>query len=402
LVLVLSASHLRAVASRLSANFPILVDVSIGVTYDRYRNPDDGAFSIAIPLSPIRYLRLLDVKTHWVPGRFQNLTEFFLHDHLDLPMANPDPPMAIETFLGILESSPQLTVLSVANAGPRLRLDTATLPPATRVIHLHNLKRLYLAQEAARDVGWVLVHISIPVSADVKIHVNFAFSRQTPGPPGLVFDLALPDHPGFPHLTDPRRCTYAVRHRSACVITAPNFAFNIIWEGPLHGDFDIFMIPFLRRGMARGSIEDLTVIYDEPASTIVDTTQWGRIFGMLHSLRKLRVEQPSGKLDLSIWGVLQILPSLLLQDLRLSFLAFGEEAGDRERFVGNLVDYCAGRDQRGCRLKRLVIEAPLNPPPNLVLLLAPYVDHLEIREEFSTDEDVWALEFGSRRMFDYR
>ena len=90
--------------------------------------------------------------------------------------------MEIETFLGILESSPQLTVFSMANAGPRPHLDTTTLPPATRVIHLRNLERLYLEQEDARDVGWVLIHLNIPTSVDVRIRVNIAPQRTSPYP----------------------------------------------------------------------------------------------------------------------------------------------------------------------------------------------------------------------------
>ncbi|KAF9648414.1 hypothetical protein BDM02DRAFT_3115450, partial [Thelephora ganbajun] len=50
-----------------------------------------------------------------------------------------------------------------------------------------------------------------------------------------------------------------------------------------------------------------------------------------------------------------------------------------------LVDHCAERSQRGCRLEHLVIEAPLNPPLNLASLLAPYVDHVEIGEDILND-----------------
>lgn len=54
----------------------------------------------------------------------------------------------------------------------------------------------------------------------------------------------------------------------------------------------------------------------------------------------------------------------------------------------------------GFRLERLVIEAFVNVPPNLALLLAPHVDRVEIREGVFDDENVWAPEFGSRLIFD--
>ena len=66
-----------------------------------------------------------------------------------------------------------------------------------------------------------------------------------------------------------------------------------------------------------------------------------------------------------------------------------------------LVKFCAERDQRGYRLERLVIEDPLDPPPDLSSLLAPYVDHFEIKGENMNDDDIWELEFGSRQAFDF-
>ena len=170
-------------------------------------------------------MRLSFVGIPWTEVHFQNLVEFFLHDQ---SYVHFDPPMGI--FLDILESSPQLAVLSIANAGPRLPLDTTTLPPVGRVIRLQNLEHLYLEQEDPCDIGWILAHLDIPISTKVKIHIDLDAGGQTAIPVELLFDLALPNHLGFPHLTDPHRCAYAVDCQSACVITAPNFALRITWS----------------------------------------------------------------------------------------------------------------------------------------------------------------------------
>ncbi|KAF9648415.1 hypothetical protein BDM02DRAFT_2275395 [Thelephora ganbajun] len=197
LVLDLPAGHLREIEPVLSAVFPILVDVSISVWPNHPGNPrmeDYLDWRPAInPLSPIRYLRLLLVHTPWVPGRFQNLVEFFLHDQR-YPSFDP----SMEIFLEILESSPQLTVLSVANAGPRLPLDTITLPLATRIAHLRNLQYLYLGQEDACDIGWMLIHLKIPISANgfltlptsAAARMRWTFGRSASLPPLTSFSAS--------------------------------------------------------------------------------------------------------------------------------------------------------------------------------------------------------------------
>ena len=404
LVLDLPVDHLKEIEPELSAMFPILTDVSISARHSYTRHPRLEEFPewrpVAILLSPIRYLKLLLVKTPWVPGRFQNLVEFFIHDQRHAGFA---PPM--EIFLGILESSPQLAVLSVANAGPRLAPGTTTLPPATRVIQLHNLQRLYLGQRDAYDVGWILIHLKIPISAHVKNFVE-SFYRPTAVPLELVFDLALPNHPGFPHLTNLHRCTYAVDPWPTCIIAAPNFDFCINWDNIMCSHFDSFMMPFFHRAMAAGVIEDLTVVHEQPVGYNTTTLQWDQIFGTLHSLQKLRVEQSPDLLDNSVWAMFQTSPNHALQDLCLSHLVFGKEpqgeggGGNQKELVERLVDYCAERNQRGCRLHSLVIEAPLHPPPGLASMLAPYVDRFEIREKVLSDENVRDDEFGSRWVFD--
>lgn len=106
LVLDLPADHLRAIEPELSGAFPILVDVSISVKRNRYKILQFDELPewrpIAIPLPPIRYLRLSFVETPWILGRFQNLVEFFLHDQ----RIGFDPTMEIS--FGILELSPSL------------------------------------------------------------------------------------------------------------------------------------------------------------------------------------------------------------------------------------------------------------------------------------------------------
>ena len=103
----------------------------------------------------------------------------------------------------------------------------------------------------------------------------------------------------------------------------------------------------------------------------------------------------------------QSFSSPALQDLRLSFLVFDEKSqekekgGNRNELAESLVNWCAERDRRGCRLNRLVIEAPLNPPPGLASLLAPHVDHTEISGKRLDNDDLWDVEFGSRQIFHY-
>ena len=398
LVLDLPVSHLREIELEFSATFPILVDVSISARRDRrvitWSRIHPEWIPDEIPPWPIRYLRLSFVGVRWTQVHFQNLVEFFLHDQSS---GRFDPPIGI--FLDILESSPQLAVLSVANAGPRLPLGTTTLPPANRVVPLHNLEHLYLEQEDPCDVGWILVHLDIPISTKVKIHVGLDVRSV---PVELVFDQALPNHPGFPHLTDPHRCTYAVDCRSACVITAPNFALRISWNYLMFKHFDEFMMPFLRRAT---TVEDLTIIHDHPLMRSTSTLRWDQVFGALHSLQKLRVEQSGGGVDPSILAMFQSSRGSALRDLQLSYLVFDEEpwgeedSGNGKQLVENLVDYCVERDRRGNRLQCLVVEASCNAPPDLASLLVPYVDHVEVREEASIGEHPWDLEFKSREMF---
>jgi len=175
----------------------------------------------------------------------------------------------------------------------------------------------------------------------------------------------------------------------------------------MHGHFNNFMMPFLRRTMATGVIEDLTIVHEQPEEDNTSTLRWDQIFGTLHSLRKLRVEQSPGWRDFSVWALFQSSVNPVLQDLCLSHLVFGEVlqgeggSGHKKELVESLVEYCAERNQRGCRLQRLVIEAPLNLPLGLASVLAPYVDHFEIREKVLSDEDDRYFEFGSREMFDF-
>lgn len=403
LVLDLPVDQMRKIGSDLSTAFPILVEVSIStLQHNNNRSLRLLEFPTwvpaATPLSPIRYLKLLLVKTPWVSGRFRNLVEFFLHDQW---YADLDPSM--EVFLEILESSPLLTVLSVANAGPRLPLDTTVLPPATRTVHLHKLQQLYLEQEDPCDVGWVLIHLKIPISTNVKIFVDIP-DNQTSVPLQLVFDLILPDHPGFPHLANIHRCAYAVDLRPACIITTSNFALSIAWDNVFHSHFEYFMLPFLRRVAAAGVIEDFNIITDLNKRHGIGRLHWNMIFDTLSSLRKLRVEQSQQDLDSSIWSFLGNQPGPTLRDLELSFVEF-DRAGigwrEGEMMTGeSFADYFAERDRRGCRLERLVIEAPINAPPDLASLLAPHVGCVEIREAVLGDQDIRALEFGSRLVFD--
>ena len=163
------------------------------------------------------------------------------------------------------------------------------------------------------------------------------------------------------------------------------------------------MLPFFHRVTAAEMIKDLSIVTDLYRRHSICGHDWEQVFDTLGSLRKLRVEQSKHNQDFSIEGFLQSRPCPNLRDLVLSFTVFGE-VGVREKegevVTGKFVDYFAERDRRGHRLERLVLEAPLNAPPDLASLLAPHVDYVEIREDMLGDEDVWALEFGSRLIFD--
>ena len=396
----LSARLLREIGPELEDIFPILEDVTISAVHGSSNH--SPAFPEWTPFaspSPIQYLRLLLVSTPWVPGRFQNLVEFFLHDQWYI---SSDPPM--EIFLDILESSPQLTVLSVANAGPRSRSHTTTIPLASRTVHLRNLQQLYLEQEDVCDVGGILVHLSIPVSANVRIFVDLSGDNEMATDPlEDVFDLALPDHYWLPHLTNPHRCTYAVDNQPSCLITAPNFAFRVIWDEDRETHCEYFMLPFLRRVAAAGVLEDLSTIFDVDTRYNISQSLWNEAFGTLGSLRKLRVKQLQDDGAFPIRGLLESQLCPTLQDLELSSIVFGEkpeEEGLGDPLVEKLVDCCAEQGRRGHRLQRLIIEAPTNAPPDLALLLAPHVDYVEIRGDVSRGGGVGKLEFGSRQVFD--
>jgi len=166
--------------------------------------------------------------------------------------------------------------------------------------------------------------------------------------------------------------------------------------------FDDLMTPFLRRAMATGIIEDLAVIHNHPLPRVTNTLQWDQIFGTLHSLRKLRVQQSVLRVDISVWGLLECPPSPTLRDLRLSSLVFGKEpqgerGGSREGLAERSVDYCAEGDRRGYRLEHLIIEFSY-PPPDPASLLSPYIDHLKIRKEVLSGEDIWDFKITSKRI----
>ena len=400
LVLDLSVHCLTKITPELQVTFPILEDVAISVLRANGRPILSLEFPKWTPSaapSAIRYLRLSHVQPPWVPGHFRNLVEFFLHDQ-----SYTYSYLLMEFFLEILESSPQLTVLSVANAGPRLPDDTATFPPATHIVHLHNLQQLYLEQTDACDVGWMLIHLNIPVSTNVRILIDLSHGGRLGVPLSLAFDLALPDHHGFPHLTNPHCCTYAVDNRPSCTIIAPNFAFRAIWDDDGDDHYNHFMLPFLRRVTAAGAIEDLSIVSDVDTQYSLSEWSWNETFRTLGSLRKLRVKQAQ---DGSAFPILELLQSQLcptLRDLELSCIVFGggwegEWLGDPA--VDKLVDCCVKQDRRGYRLERLVIEAPSNAPPDLASLLNPHVDYVEIRGDVSRNRIVENLEFGSRQVF---
>jgi hypothetical protein len=384
LALDLPERDLQALEPVLSSVFPILVDVSISVRqcdYGACQPEDVPEWKLVETLpSSIRYLRLLFVKTPWIPGRFQNLVEFFLHEQL---CSDFNPPM--EVFLEILDSSPQLAILSVANSGPRLPTNTTALPPPIRVVHLPNLQRLYLEQNVACRVGWMLLHLKIPASANVRISVELSSIRWFNVPaPEHSFDLALPDYPGLPHLTNLHRCTYGVAGGKWSTVATTNFAFSFTWDNTSR-HFDNFMMPFLRRATAVGVMKDLTIIYNKGWNCGTGILGWKRIFDTLHSLRKLTVQQSPHDSNLSIQGLFESPSGPVLRELWLSCLVVGESGESWEEFTERLVNYCAERDRRGCRLERLVVET-LYPPPDLGSLFAPYVDHFEIKKEDFRDE----------------
>ena len=122
------------------------------------------------------------------------------------------------------------------------------------------------------------------------------------------------------------------------------------------------MMPFLRRVTAAGVIEDLAISYNMTSDYRTSTLRWNQIFGALHFLRKLQVEQPPHNLDLSIQGLFESPPGPALRDLWLLYLELGEEGENWKEFAERLVNFCAERDRKGCCLERLVIETVHLPP----------------------------------------
>ena len=114
---------------------------------------------------------------------------------------------------------------------PRLPISATTLPPAARVVHLHNLQRLYLEQGDLCDIGWMLIHLIIPASTNVRIFTDLDHNGQPVVHFELVLDLALPSHPGFPHFANLRRGAYAIDVGPRYIITATSLAFGTAWKG---------------------------------------------------------------------------------------------------------------------------------------------------------------------------
>ena len=120
------------------------------------------------------------------------------------------------------------------------------------------------------------------------------------------------------------------------------------------------------------------------------------------NLQKLSIKQLSDDDRFPICDLLQSQQNSALRELWLSSIVFYGESGKEGQdglVPGKFADYCAERERRGNRLERLVIEAPSNAPPDLASLLAPHVDHVEVREDVLKGGNVWALELGSERAF---
>ena len=125
---------------------------------------------------------------------------------------------------------------------------------------------------------------------------------------------------------------------------------------------------------------------------------------MLHSLRKLRVRESPGSVGLLIQAMFQGLPSPVLQDPRLSFLLFGEELQGEEEGGNREVLPELGGLLRQANPESVSLETshrwgPLEPPPDIASLLAPYVNYFKIREGVPADECFGVLGFGSRWLF---
>ena len=182
------------------------------------------------------------------------------------------------------------------------------------------------------DVGWILVHLNIPISANVRIFVDLSVGEQRNVYLKLALDLALPDHHGLPHLTNLRCCTYAVDPTPSCFLIAPNFAFLAIWDDKSEDHYEHFMLPFLRRVAAAGAIEDLSIVCYEDVPYI-PTSSWNEIFGMLGSLRKLRLTQLQDDIGFPVWELVesQLCPTLRALNSRASCLV--ENRGKRGRVI---------------------------------------------------------------------
>ena len=76
----------------------------------------------------------------------------------------------------------------------------------------------------------------------------------------------------------------------------------------------------------------------------------------------------------------------------------GKRKSEIGKFCRSLVDYCAKRTE-SVSLETSHRWGPLEPPPDIASLLAPYVNYFKIREGVPADECFGVLGFGSRWLF---
>ena len=185
-----------------------------------------------------------------------------------------------------------------------------------------------------------------------------------------MLELALSNHPGFPHFTNLHRCTYAVDIRLMCIITATNLAFSIIWNKVMYMHVGNLMAPFLRRAMAEGVIRYHSARY---ITSTLCAPSGNSEFNNHRVARTLLVQGPA---RFRVTGPQALVP-------RVWQGTTGKRGGNRGGLAMKLVNYCAERDQRGYHPEHPIIE-PSYPPLDLAssLTLAPHVDHLEISGGF--------------------
>lgn len=129
--------------------------------------------------------------------------------HLRLTQNTLETSLAMDAFIAMLESCPQLQTLELRSAGPQLPAGTSTAPNAFKRIQLPQLRRIYIDLPAV-DITHLLSHLDIPFTTTSVLK----FQEEE-------LNNVLPPHL-LPYLESPNTCNltaeYSARDRAGNVL----------------------------------------------------------------------------------------------------------------------------------------------------------------------------------------